>query len=85
MPALEDLSEFAAHGCSCTLSAGITAMIALENNWKDALRAAKTHVYGALCEPARIGKELEGMYPPLEDYSSQIYVRCLSSNDRGKK
>lgn len=79
-PRLEDLSEFASHGTGCTLSAGITAMISLGNSWKDAIRAAKAHVYGALCETALIGRELEGMYPPLEDYSSQISVRCLSKD-----
>lgn len=84
-PRIGDLSEYASHGTGCTLSSGITAMLAANCSWKDALRAAKAHVYGALNETAHIGKELDGMYPPLEDYSKFVTLAKLTpANTSGK-
>lgn len=84
-PAITDLSEFAAHGAGSTFSAAVTAMLAMNSSMKDAVRAAKAHVYGALCETANIGKGLDGMYPPLEDYSSQIAMRPVGAAPGGKR
>ena len=84
-PRVGDLSEYASHGTGCTLSSGITAMLAAGCSWKDALRAAKAHVYGALNETAHIGKDLDGMYPPLEDHSKFITLAKLTAaKDSGK-
>lgn len=82
-PRVSDLDEYTAHGADCTLSSGITAMIAAGNSWGDAVVAAQCHVFGALNETAHIGKDLEAMYPPLEDYSRQITLRSVTGN--GKK
>ncbi len=82
-PRITDLEEYTTHGTGCTLSSGITAMIAAGNNWFDALTAAKAHVFGALNETAHVGKGLEAMYPPLEDYSRQVTLRSMEKN--GKK
>jgi len=79
VPRIGDLSEYAVHGMSCTFSSAVTAMLAVGNNWKDALCSAKAHVYGSLCETALIGRELEAMYPPLEDYSRFVSLRSLNS------
>ena len=86
-PRVEDLSEFAAHGTGCTLSSAIVAMLARNENWKDALTGAKSFVYGSLCEVANVGKELECMYPPLDDYSSQVSLRVFNpgTGSRGRK
>ena len=74
-PRVNDLEKYTTHGTGCTLSSGIAAMIAAGNNWKDALIAAKAHVFGALNETAHIGKKLDAMYPPLEDYTSSVSLR----------
>ena len=83
-PRVGDLGEYASHGTGCTLSSAITAMLAVGNNLKDALRTAKAYVYGSLCETAVIGKDIEAMYPPLEDYSRAVSLRSLKP-DAGAK
>ena len=83
-PVLDDMEEYTDHGCGCTLSSGITAMIAAGNNFRNALTAAAAHVFGALSETAHIGKNLDAMYPPLDDYSSAITLRSLEKNSERK-
>ena len=87
VPAITDLAEYADHGAGCTFSGGIAAMVAYGNSWKDAVRAAGAHVFGALNETAHIGRELDAMYPPLEDYSRQVSMKALTGGDcrKGKK
>lgn len=80
-PRVSDLEEYSTHGTGCTLSSGITAMLAAGNSWKDALIAAKAHVLGALNEMAHIGKSLDAMYPPLEDYSRQVTLRIMQKTE----
>ena len=84
MVKLDDMEEYTDHGCGCTLSSGITAMIAAGNNFRNALTAAAAHVFGALTETAHIGKNLDAMYPPLDDYSSAITLRSLEKNSERK-
>ncbi len=74
-PLVPDLTPFAAHGTGCSLSSAIAASLAGGADWKDALKAAKAYVFGALMETAHIGPDLDGMYPPLENYSSEIVCR----------
>ena len=81
-PRIADMEEYADHGAGCTRSSGITAMIAAGNSWGDAIVAAQAHVSGALSETANIGKGLEAMYPPLEDYSRQVTLRSMEKNGR---
>lgn len=85
-PAVEDLSETALHGADSTYSAAVTAMLASGNSWRDALRFAKAYIYGSLNETACIGKGLDAMYPPLEDYSKAVTMRrCNSTPEKGSK
>ena len=79
-PAVEDSGEYAAYGAGSTYSAAVTAMLASGNNWRDALRFAKAYIYGSLNETACIGKGLDAMYPPLEDYSKAVTMRRWNSN-----
>ena len=79
-PQVEDLGEYAACGAGSTYSAAVTAMLASGNNWRDALRFAKAYIYGSLNETACIGKGLDAMYPPLEDYSKAVTMRRWNSN-----
>ena len=79
-PRVNDLAEYAGHGSKCTFSSAVTAMLAVGNNWKDALRNAQAYLYGSLSETALIGKELEAMYPPLEDYSAQVRLVPTEKN-----
>jgi len=81
-PRVTDLEEYAAHGTGCTLSSAITAMLARGEKWRDALLGAKSFVYGSLCEVAHVGKKLDCMYPPLDDYSGQVGLKNLTP---GKK
>ena len=82
-PAVEDSGEYAAYGAGSTYSAAVTAMLASGNNWRDALRFAKAYIYGSLNETACIGKGLDAMYPPLEDYSALVSFTAYDKN--GKK
>ena len=85
-PAVEDSGEYAAYGAGSTYSAAVTAMLASGNSWRDALRFAKAYIYGSLNETACIGKGLDAMYPPLEDYSKAVTMRrCNSTPEKGSK
>ncbi len=85
-PAVEDLSDSALHGAGSTYSAAVTAMLVSGNNWRDALRFAKAYIYGSLSETACIGKGIDAMYPPLEDYSKAVSMRRLNNNpEKGPK
>jgi hydroxymethylpyrimidine/phosphomethylpyrimidine kinase len=60
------------HGTGCTLSAALTAAIAIDQPWKSAACAAKAFVFGSLLESVGIGEKIEAMYPPEEDYNSYV-------------
>ena len=77
-PRLDQLPKPAAHGTGCTLSSAIAAALAAGAPWKVALKEAKAHVFGALSEIAHIGHDLDGMYPPLENYVAQISLKLLN-------
>ena len=83
-PDIADLDDYTLRGIDSTLSSGITAMLAAGNSWRDSLTAAQAHVFGALNETAHIGKGLDAMYPPLEDYSRQITLRSLEKSTISK-
>lgn len=84
-PAVEDLNETALHGADSTYSAAVTAMAASGNSWRDALRFAKAYIYGSLNETASIGKGIDAMYPPLEDYSKAVTMRRWNNTPKGIK
>ncbi|MBQ9787891.1 MAG: bifunctional hydroxymethylpyrimidine kinase/phosphomethylpyrimidine kinase [Lentisphaeria bacterium] len=65
-PALT-LPPLASHGTGCTLSAALTAMLALDLPWKQAVCESKAFVYGSLCQTVEIGPGTIAMYPPTED------------------
>ena len=60
------------HGTGCTLSSALTAALALDMPWKNALCEAKAFVLGSLEECVEIGHELPAMYPPVEDRIEQV-------------
>ena len=66
-----------AHGTGCTLSAALTASFALEFPWKRAVCEAKAFVLGSLREHVQIGKTVEAMYPPEEDYFDFVKLEKL--------
>lgn len=65
------------HGTGCTLSAAITAALALEMPWKNALCEAKSFVLGSLSEFVEIGPGISAMYPPVEDRIDQVKLEKL--------
>ncbi len=72
-PRLPDLGK-TAHGTGCTFSAALAAILAQKQGWKTTLAQAKSFVFGSLAEPALIGKNLQAMYPPVEDYDAMVAV-----------
>ena len=84
-PRLDQLTAFAAHGTGCTLSSAIAASLAGGAPWKTALKEAKAHVFGALCEVAHIGDGIDGMYPPLENYLDRVALRPLPGTAQSGK
>ncbi|MBO5689667.1 MAG: bifunctional hydroxymethylpyrimidine kinase/phosphomethylpyrimidine kinase [Lentisphaeria bacterium] len=72
-PRLPELGK-AVHGAGCTFSSAITAVLAQKQGWKTAVAQAKSFVLGSLAEPALIGKKLQAMYPPVEDYDDQVVI-----------
>ncbi len=69
-----DVPQTTAHGAGCTLSAAMTAALALEFPWEEAVYAGKSFVMGSLVENVRIGKNITAMYPPGNDYSGSIQL-----------
>ena len=59
-------------GAGSTFSAALTAMLALDFSWKQAICSAKAFVYGSLCQMVEIGSGVNAMYPPTEDFSRMI-------------
>ena len=64
-----------AHGTGCTLSAALAANSALGKSWQEALIAAKTFVYGSLCESRKIHDTLSQMYPPEKDHTEKTVLK----------
>ena len=71
---LAKVSKITAHGTGCTLSAAITAGLALEFPWKQALTEAKAFVYGSLTESVHIGNIVDAMYPPTVDNIKKVFL-----------
>ena len=72
-----DIPQVTSHGASSTLSAAITAALALEFPWEEAVYAGKSFVMGSLVENVRIGKNITAMYPPGNDYSGSIQLEKM--------
>ena len=66
------------HGTGCTLSAALTAALALEMPWKNALCEAKAFVLGSMEEFVEIGKGVTAMYPPVEDRIDQVRLERVA-------
>lgn len=69
----------ASHGTGCTLSAALTATLALDFPWKRAVCEAKGFVFGSLSEVVEIGPKCVAMYPPEEDYSAYVKLESVKS------
>ncbi len=67
----------AAHGTGCTLSAALAAELAMREPWKRAVCAAKAFVLGSLAESVAVGKNLEAMYPPEDDYQPLVRLEAI--------
>ena len=65
------------HGTGCTLSAALTAALAMGMPWKQALCEAKAFVLGSLQETVQIGSNLSAMYPPVEDHLNSVRLERL--------
>lgn len=77
-PALQ-LPQFTAHGADDTLSAALTAMLALDMPWKQAVCGSRAFVYGSLEQCVELGRNLQGMYPPTEDFSQLVKLTPVDS------
>lgn len=66
-----------AHGTGCTLSAALTANLALGKDWQNAFAEAKAFVYGSLLESVRLNENLSQMYPPKKNYFNQVRLEKL--------
>ena len=56
------------------LLAIFAAILAQKQGWKTTLVQAKSFVFGSLAEVAVIGKNLQAMYPPVEDYDDLVSI-----------
>ena len=72
-----DVNGNTAHGTGCTLSAALTANLALGMDWKNSLAEAKAFVYGSLCESRKMSNSFSQMYPPEESYFNKVTVKEL--------
>ena len=68
------------HGTGCTFSAALTALLAQDTDWLDALIRAKAFVLASLTRPVRLSERAAGMFPPeetLDNFCKQIVCREL--------
>ena len=72
-----DVCGNTAHGTGCTLSAAITASLAWDQSWQEALKAAKAFVFGALTESVTLSDKVKQMYPPVKNYADKITLEPL--------
>ena len=70
-----ELPPYSAHGAGSTLSAALTAMLALDLPWKQAVCESKAFVYGSLTQTVEIGPGTVAMYPPTEDTLNLIKLQ----------
>ena len=69
-----NVSSNTAHGTGCTLSAALTANLALNKSWEEAVKTAKAFVCGSLAECAALSETLCQMYPPEKSWLEQIFL-----------
>ena len=69
-----DVPDSTAHGIGCTLSAAFTAANSLEMHWKEAICESRAFVMGSLIENIRVGRNLNAMYPPGNDYMTSVQL-----------
>ena len=69
---MADVPKYTSHGTGCTLSAALTATLALDLPWQDAVCESRAFVLGSLVEHVRIGNGLCAMYPAGNDYTNSI-------------
>ncbi|MBQ4329944.1 MAG: bifunctional hydroxymethylpyrimidine kinase/phosphomethylpyrimidine kinase [Lentisphaeria bacterium] len=68
----EDFTPLPLAGAKSTYAAALTAMLALDFPWKQAVCSAKAFVFGSLCQSVEAGPGCSVMYPPAEDYSHLV-------------
>ncbi|MDD2478337.1 MAG: bifunctional hydroxymethylpyrimidine kinase/phosphomethylpyrimidine kinase [Victivallaceae bacterium] len=76
------ISGNTAHGTGCTLSAAFAAGLARGATWQDAIKDAKTFVYGSLRENIQLGELVCAMYPPKKNWSDEIIMRPIIRGER---
>ena len=69
---MAEVPKYASHGTGCTLSAALTATLALELPWQDAVCESRAFVLGSLVENVRVGNGIYAMYPSGNDYTTSI-------------
>ena len=63
-----EVRPMTALGEKCTLTSALTAMLALEMPWKQAVCGSKSFVFGSLEQCVDIGPGVQAMYPATEDF-----------------
>lgn len=76
---MAEVPKYTSHGTGCTLSAALTATLALELPWQDAVCESRAFVLGALVENVRIGNGISAMYPSGNDYTNSIQFEEVRS------
>ena len=72
-----DVSGNTSHGTGCTLSAALTANLALKKSWQESVISAKAFVYGSLMENRYLSDTLSQMYVPTENYFNKVDLKRL--------
>lgn len=70
----EDFVPMPLAGAKSTCAAALTAMLALDFPWKQAVTSAKAFVFGSLCQCVDVGAGIGVMYPPADDYSDFVKI-----------
>lgn len=78
-PWLDDC--LASHGTGCTLSAALTAALALGFHWKKALKMAKGFLYGSMLEAVQLSAKTAALYPPSESCLELVTLTRIKNMD----
>ncbi len=65
----------ATHGTGCTFASAIAAGFAIDYDWKESLKMAKSFTFGSILDSVELSNECQAMYPPQENYYNKVKLK----------
>ncbi len=72
---IDSESKSSGHGTGCTFTSALSAGFAVDYDWKESLKMAKSFVFGSLIDSVELNNNIRAMYPPQENYYNKIKLK----------